>query len=112
MGRCHGRQPGRHLRRVSKVNAWLPGVLAMWSLAPAYGAQPAPPDADLLEFLGSIDSDEEGWQEFLEQMPLKGARAPAAKPVAKPAPKPVAKAPPAPATDAKAAEDAGKVKSQ
>jgi hypothetical protein len=114
MGRRHGRRAGRHLRQMSKMHAWLPGVMAMLPLVPVYGAQPAPPDAELLEFLGSIDSDEEGWQEFLEQMPLKPARAPA-KPVAKPVPKPVAKAPsPAavPGTEAKAAEDAGKVKSQ
>jgi len=98
---------------MSKVHAWLPGVMAMLPLAPVYGAQPAPPDAELLEFLGSIDSDEQGWQEFLEQMPLKPVRA-AAKPVAKPAPKPAAPvlSPAAvPGADAKATEDAGKVKS-
>jgi hypothetical protein len=95
------------------VNAWILGVVAMLPVARIHGAQPAPPNAELLEFLGSIDSDEEGWQEFLEQMPLKTARTsegkPATKPVTKPAPKPaaspVAKAPPPPA------DDAGKVKS-
>lgn len=95
------------------MNAWVLGVVAMLPVARIHAAQPAPPDAELLEFLGSIDSDEEGWQEFLEQMPLKTARTsaakPATKPVAKPAHKPatgpVAKAPPP------LAEDAGKVKS-
>lgn len=59
-------------------------VLLLLSTAPlAHAAQPAPKvDAELLEFLGSIDGDEEGWQEFLEQMPVKRARAapPAATP--------------------------------
>jgi len=51
-------------------------VLLLLSAAPlAHAAQPAPKvDAELLEFLGSIDGDEEGWQDFLEQMPVKRAR--------------------------------------
>jgi hypothetical protein len=28
-------------------------------------------DAELLEFLGSIDAEEEGWQEYLEQKPVR-----------------------------------------
>ncbi|MEO8316097.1 MAG: hypothetical protein ABI645_15045 [Pseudomonadota bacterium] len=28
-------------------------------------------DAELLEFLGSIDTEEEGWQEYLEQKPVR-----------------------------------------
>ena len=109
MGRRNGRAPDRHLR-MARPNAWLPGVMALLPLAPAFAAQPARPDPELLEFLGSIDSDEEGWQEFLEQMPLKSPR-PAAKP--KPAPKPVTALPPTasvPGTEAKPAEEAGKVK--
>jgi hypothetical protein len=35
-------------------------------------------DADLLEFLGSVDSDEAGWHDYLEQTDLeKVIRAPA-----------------------------------
>jgi hypothetical protein len=30
-------------------------------------------DAELLEFLGSLDSEEEGWQEYLEHRPVKVA---------------------------------------
>ena len=116
MGRCHGRSPGRHLR-MARANAWLPGVMALLPLAPAYAAQPVRPDPELLEFLGSIDSDEEGWQEFLDQMPLKSPRPAAAKPKSapKPAAKPVTGLPPTasvPGTEAKPAGEADKVKSQ
>jgi hypothetical protein len=39
----------------------------------ARAATPAPRavDADLLEFLGSLDAEESGWQEYLEQKPVK-----------------------------------------
>ena len=101
---------------MARPNAWLTGVMALLPLVPAYAAQPARPDPELLEFLGSIDSDEEGWQEFLEQMPLKSPRPAAAKPKPAPqaAPKPVTALPPTasvPGTEAKPAEEAGKVKS-
>jgi hypothetical protein len=33
-------------------------------------------DAELLEFLGSIDAEEEGWQEYLEQRPVKPVQKP------------------------------------
>src|SRR6478735_75549 len=111
MGRRHGRAPHRHLR-MARRNAWLPGVMALLPLVPAFAAQPARPDPELLEFLGSIDSDEEGWQEFLEQMPLKSPRPAAAKPKPKQSPKPVASPPPegsVPGTEAKPAGEAGKV---
>jgi hypothetical protein len=42
-------------------------------------------DAELLEFLGSIDVEEEGWQEYLEQKPVKPAEKKAPQ---KPAPEP------------------------
>jgi hypothetical protein len=42
-------------------------------------AQPPPSqsaaDAELLEFLGSLDDEEEGWQEYLEQKPVSKAPA-------------------------------------
>lgn len=91
--------------------AWLLGVMAIAPVVHAHAAQPASPpaNAELLEFLGSIDG-EEGWQEFLEQMPLKRTRSSAAPPAAKPAEKPAAKAPPA--EPAPAVDEAGKVKSK
>jgi hypothetical protein len=49
-------------------------------------------DAELLEFLGSIDVEEEGWQEYLEQKPVKPAEKAQQKPAppaAKPEPKQV-----------------------
>jgi hypothetical protein len=36
-------------------------------------------DAELLEFLGSIDAEEEGWQEYLEQKPVKPVQKPPEK---------------------------------
>ena len=42
-------------------------------------------DAELLEFLGSIDAEEEGLQEYLEQKPVKPVEK---KPPQKPAPAP------------------------
>ena len=41
---------------------------------PAKSVEPA--DADLIEFLGSVDSDDEGWKEYLAR---KDAQTPAAK---------------------------------
>jgi hypothetical protein len=41
--------------------------------------------AELLEFLGSIDAEEEGWQEYLEQKPVRPVEK---KPPQKPAPAP------------------------
>lgn len=56
------------------------GLCATGAMAaqPAGNARPADEvDMELLEFLGSIDSEEEGWQEYLEQKPVKPvARAP------------------------------------
>jgi hypothetical protein len=75
-------------------------LLMLLSVSPVlHAAQPAPGvDAELLEFLGSVD-DEEGWQEFLEQMPLQRARAdtaarkPESLPPAKPPATPESRAP-------------------
>ena len=52
----------------------------------AAGAQAAQPpvDADLLEFLGSIDSDDESWREYLEHKPVKPADKTASKAPVKP----------------------------
>jgi hypothetical protein len=57
-------------------------ALLLCALA-GFGAQGAtaaqePVDADLLEFLGSIGEDDD-WQDFLEQKPVKAAAGKAAK---------------------------------
>jgi hypothetical protein len=64
-------------------------ALAGCGASGAKAMQPAV-DAELLEFLGSIDSEDEGWQEYLEHKPVK----PADKPAAKQPPKQEAKTPP------------------
>jgi hypothetical protein len=44
-------------------------------------------DADLLEFLGSLDSEESGWHDYLEQGAVKAAgKAPSKAPAKSPAP--------------------------
>jgi hypothetical protein len=62
-------------------------------------AAPAPVDADLLEFLGSIGEDDD-WQDFLEQKPVKAAAGKAEKD----APKNPAKSPDAPTAPATSKE--------
>jgi hypothetical protein len=71
------------------VRAWAClGVLlgVAWQPLALRASQPAaktvePADADLIEFLGSVDSDDEGWKQYL-------ARTGARKPVAKDPPPP------------------------
>jgi hypothetical protein len=48
---------------------------------PAKSVEPA--DADLIEFLGSVDSDDEGWKQYLART---GARPAAKRPPAAPPP--------------------------
>ena len=61
----------------------LPSGLALADSPPAAPpthepAAGAAADADLLEFLGSVDSDEDGWHDYLEDTDLdKVIRAPA-----------------------------------
>jgi hypothetical protein len=67
---------------------------AAHAAAPVQDSKPAQVDAELLEFLGSIDTEEEGWQEYLEQKPVKPVAAKAspgkpAPPADKPDPKQV-----------------------
>jgi hypothetical protein len=77
-------------------------VLAGIATGPARAAEPQPAaaaagkptaepvDAELLEFLGSLDTEEEGWREFLEDRPLRPAaeRPATGKPVREPETKP------------------------
>ncbi len=72
---------------MKQPSALLLCALAGISMERAQAAQ-APVDADLLEFLGSI-GEEDDWQDFLEQKPVKAAAGKAAKDT----PKTPAKAP-------------------
>ena len=86
-------------RRASPL--WLAALAAPLLLArTAVAAAPAI-DADLLEFLGSVDSDEPGWHDFLADKDVKPAPG---KPVAVKPPAPAPTPPPA------AAPPASKVK--
>ncbi|HTY94303.1 MAG TPA: hypothetical protein VMC02_10470 [Steroidobacteraceae bacterium] len=63
-----------------------------WQLAAVRAAEPPakavePADENLIEFLGSVDSDDEGWRQYLART---GAQRPAAK---KPPPPPPSSAP-------------------
>jgi hypothetical protein len=71
MGSDHGRtRSGGHLivRRTLLLCA-LVAVAA--SPVRSAGKVEKPVDDDLLEFLGSLDSEEEGWHDYLEQVPVK-----------------------------------------
>lgn len=75
-------------------------LLAGCAAGVAQGAEPAkasPPaaavDAELLEFLGSLDVEEEGWQQYLEERPIRSA---AAKPAPDTPPPRAAESKPAP----------------
>jgi len=71
-------------------------LVAVASLAVA-GVQAADAkkvDVELLEFLGSIDAEEQGLQEYLEQKPVKPVEKPRQKPAraaVQPVPAPVKK---------------------
>jgi alpha-ketoglutarate-dependent taurine dioxygenase len=83
MGGIDGRAgQGRHvIRRAALVIA--AATLVAGAARAAENAKQV--DAELLEFLGSIDAEEEGWQEYLEQKPVKPVEK---KPPQKPAPAP------------------------
>jgi hypothetical protein len=78
------------------VRAWAcMGMLlgVAWQPLPLRATEPPakkvePADADLIEFLGSVDSDDEGWKQYLART---GARMPVAK---KPPPAPPASSAP------------------
>lgn len=73
MGGCDGRAgSGRH---VIARSALLAVALTALAVDTSRAAQAAPQevDAELLEFLGSLDVEEDGWQEYLEQRPVKAA---------------------------------------
>lgn len=58
--------------------------------APAAQKDVEPIDAEFLEFLGSLDTEDEDWREFLESRPINdaaGKQAVSRKPPPKPDPK-------------------------
>ena len=84
--------------------AWVAALLASAGAGAVQAAEPktAPPaqrapekvepvDADFLEFLGSLDTEDEEWREYLEERPIKAAGKPAEKkpPPAQPDPQQV-----------------------
>jgi hypothetical protein len=83
MGRIDGRTgQGRHVTRNSTLTVAAAILLSGAALAAENAKQV---DAELLEFLGSIDAEEEGWQDYLEQKPVRPVEK---KPPQKPAPAP------------------------
>ncbi|MFI4914423.1 MAG: hypothetical protein ACHQAR_04455 [Steroidobacterales bacterium] len=92
------------------------------SAAQALHAAEAPVDADLLEFLGSVDADDEGWRNYLKKADPPAAVKPVQSPPAEATPPtrtapqtpaqstgpPASRTPPRapPATDAGATEQA------
>jgi hypothetical protein len=76
---------------------WLAAVAAPLLLACAAVAAAPAIDADLLEFLGSVDSDEPGWHDFLADNDVKPApgKPVAVKPPASAPTPPPAATPPA-----------------
>lgn len=68
MGSRHGRTRGP--RRLKKCCALASALLVAGT--GAMGAEPPPPvDAELLEFLGSIDIEDEAWREYLAERPVR-----------------------------------------
>jgi hypothetical protein len=77
MGGHHGRAgSGWHVRLSSTLlTVALTGMAAAASAAEtAKSAPQSEVDVELLEFLGSLDVEEDGWQEYLEQRPAKVAQ--------------------------------------
>jgi hypothetical protein len=75
------------------ARALLVATLLSAGTAALQAAEPAAEvDVEFLEFLGSLDTEDEDWREYLAERPV---RAEAAKPAAKPAARPVTKEPPA-----------------
>jgi hypothetical protein len=81
------------MMRRAVTGALLAGVLTM--TVAARPTEPPPVDPELLEFLGSVDSEGEGWADFLGSVELDKRTPPAPQvPPAPPARKPEAAAPP------------------
>ena len=74
-----------------RVRAGVPYLLlfSLTAMSVVRAAEHSAVDADLLEFLGSVDSGGEGWHEYLENTDLeKVAQTPVKAPVKPPADKP------------------------
>lgn len=100
MGRGHDRT--RRCRRLSTRCTVLLAVAAL-TAGTAQGAEPVPQvDADLLEFLGSLDTEDEEWRNYLAERPIRPEAGKPATPVTgKPDAKGAQKAPPAKEQDDK-----------
>lgn len=83
MGGVDGRE--RQGRHVSCRPALAIASACLLAGAAHVAENPKKVDAELLEFLGSIDAEEEGWQEYLEQKPVRPVEK---KPPQKSAPEP------------------------
>jgi hypothetical protein len=68
------------------VGALLAGVLLL--PAAVRSAEPTPVDPDFLEFLGSIDSEGDGWVDYLGSVDLDKRTPPPVPPGRKPEPAP------------------------
>jgi hypothetical protein len=80
---CGGPRPVRAWAYLGLLLGLSTTVLLRAAEPPAKVVEPA--DEDLIEFLGSVDSDDEGWKLYLA---LSGAQAPAAKKPPPPPPPP------------------------
>ena len=82
---------------------WFAAALVVFGSGAAQAAEPVPPiDAEFLEFLGSLDTEDAEWREYLASRPRAEAGKPANKADGKQAT--------AKATDAKAEPKQDKVK--
>jgi hypothetical protein len=106
MGRGRSEGRWRAFGRDVKRSAWLPGLGLMGALlmTEPRAAEPPAPDDGLLEFLGSVDSEDKDWHDYLARTDIDQVAAAAApsrpKPAASspdpppdPAPKPLAPKP-------------------
>lgn len=67
MGGRHGRDGWS--RRLKRSQGTALAMLLVLGAAPLRAAAPPPADVELLEFLGSLDEEEEDWREFLAERP-------------------------------------------
>lgn len=93
-------RPSRAAARLERAAPLMLALAVPLMLARVAVAAAPAIDADLLEFLGSVDSDEPGWHDFLAGNELKPVgKPPGAAPPAAPAP------PPAPTPPARKVND-------
>lgn len=69
MGSRHGRARGSG--RLNRRGILLAAALLGTGAGAQAAEPPAPVDTELLEFLGSIDAEEEAWREYLAERPVR-----------------------------------------